>query len=250
MRVRDGPAAVRGDALRQKPLGADAREGGGGGAPSQKTCRSPSIPIPSRKEESWPSASVSLSYRSLLVLPATALAATVKVRVEGKTKTLFAPTEVTVTAANAQDALEQASLAGEFYYHVTVTGFGPYVDQVGRYGGTASSGWVFKVERRLAARRRRQGRAEGRRSRALVLRRRSGRPAARRRSPSRPRRRGATSRRPSTTTGRRRPSAGSSSTSARSARSRATGERRRLPRAAHRACSCARPRPARSARTR
>jgi hypothetical protein len=81
----------------------------------------------------------------LLVLPASALAATVKVRVEGKTQTLFAPTELTVTAATAQDALEQASLAGEFYYHVTVTGFGPYVDQVGRFGGTADSGWVFKV---------------------------------------------------------------------------------------------------------
>ena len=81
----------------------------------------------------------------LFVLPASALAATVKVRVEGQTQTLFAPTEATVTAASAQDALEQASLAGEFYYHVTVTGFGPYIDQVGRYGGTASSGWVFKV---------------------------------------------------------------------------------------------------------
>jgi hypothetical protein len=81
----------------------------------------------------------------LFVLPASAFAATVKVRVEGQTQTLFAPTEATVTAASAQDALEQASLAGEFYYHVTVTGFGPYVDQVGRYGGTSSSGWVFKV---------------------------------------------------------------------------------------------------------
>ncbi len=79
------------------------------------------------------------------VLPASALAASVKVRVEGQTQTLFAPTEATVTAASAQDALERASLAGEFYYHVTVTGFGPYVDQVGRYGGTSSSGWVFKV---------------------------------------------------------------------------------------------------------
>ena len=71
-----------------------------------------------------------------LVLPATALAATVQVRVEGKTQTLFAPTQVTVTATNALDALEQASLLGEFYYHVTVTGFGPYVDQVGRYAGS------------------------------------------------------------------------------------------------------------------
>jgi Domain of unknown function (DUF4430) len=82
----------------------------------------------------------------LFVLPAVATAATVKVRVEGKTRTLFGPTEVTVTATNALDALEQASLAGEFYYHVTNTSFGPYVDQVGLYGGASSSGWVFKVD--------------------------------------------------------------------------------------------------------
>jgi len=82
----------------------------------------------------------------LFVLPATAYAATVKVRVEGKTKTLFGPTEVTVTASTALDALEQASLLGELYYHVSTTSFGPYVDQVGRYGGSGSSGWVFKVD--------------------------------------------------------------------------------------------------------
>ena len=82
----------------------------------------------------------------LVVLPQAAAAATVKVRIEGKTQTLFAPSEVTVTASNALDALEQASLLGEFYYHLTQTSFGPYVDQVGRYGGTASSGWVFKVD--------------------------------------------------------------------------------------------------------
>jgi len=75
-----------------------------------------------------------------------ATAATVKVRVEGKIRTIFGPSEVTVTANNAMDALEQASLAGEFYYHVTTTSFGPYVDQVGRYGAAASSGWVFKVD--------------------------------------------------------------------------------------------------------
>ena len=80
-----------------------------------------------------------------LVLPTTALAATVHVRVEGKTRTLFAPTEVTVNASNALDAIEQASLLGEVYYHLTVGSFGTYVDQVGLYGGTATSGWVFKV---------------------------------------------------------------------------------------------------------
>jgi hypothetical protein len=82
----------------------------------------------------------------LFVVPATAYAATVKVRVEGKTKTLFGPTEVTVTATTALGALEQASLLGELYYHVSTTSFGPYVDQVGRYGGSGSSGWVFKVD--------------------------------------------------------------------------------------------------------
>jgi hypothetical protein len=82
----------------------------------------------------------------LLILPATALAATVHVRIEGKTKNLFAPQEATVTAVNALDALQQSSLAGEFYYHITQSSFGNYVDQVGRYGGSASSGWVFKVD--------------------------------------------------------------------------------------------------------
>ena len=81
-----------------------------------------------------------------LVVPAVASAATVKVRVEGKTRTLFGPTEVTVTASNALEALEQASLLGELYYHVTSSSFGNYVDQVGLYGGSASSGWVFKVD--------------------------------------------------------------------------------------------------------
>ena len=123
---------------------AQAWEGGGGGAPSQKTCRSPHTdPL---AEGGIVAKRLVLLLVVLVVLPQAAVAATVKVRVEGKTQTLFAPTEVTVTASNALDALEQASLLGEFYYHVTQTGFGPYIDQVGRYGGSASSGWVFKVD--------------------------------------------------------------------------------------------------------
>ena len=68
---------------------------------------------------------VTLLVAVALVLPATALAATVSVRVEGKTKNLYAPTEVAVTASNALDALEQASILGELDYHVIVTGTGP-----------------------------------------------------------------------------------------------------------------------------
>ncbi len=92
-------------------------------------------------------------YRRSLALPAAlavmfvlvpaALAARVHVRVEGKTQTIFGTTEPTLNVkVTALDALEAASLAGEFFYHVTVTG---YVDQIGRYPADASSGWVFKV---------------------------------------------------------------------------------------------------------
>jgi hypothetical protein len=34
---------------------------------------------------------------------------------------------------------------GEFYYHVTPTSFGPYIDQVGRYPAVGQTGWVFKL---------------------------------------------------------------------------------------------------------
>jgi hypothetical protein len=81
-----------------------------------------------------------------LVLVPSAFAARVHVRVEGKTQTIFGTTEPTLNVtATALDALESASLAGEFYYHVAQTAFGPYVDQIGRYPAGASSGWVFKV---------------------------------------------------------------------------------------------------------
>ena len=83
---------------------------------------------------------------AVLVLAPAVLAARVHVRVEGKTQTIFGSTEPTLNVqANALDALESASLAGEFFYHVTQSPFGPFVDQIGRYAGAASSGWVFKV---------------------------------------------------------------------------------------------------------
>jgi hypothetical protein len=90
---------------------------------------------------------------ALLIVPA-AFAVKVHVRVEGKDRTIFGATapliEVTTPRANALpenalDALESASVFGEFYYHVTSTSFGPYVDQVGRYPAVGQTGWVFKV---------------------------------------------------------------------------------------------------------
>ncbi len=75
-----------------------------------------------------------------------ALAAVVHVRVEGKTTTIFGATEPKAFGATPLEALESASRAAEFYYHITTTSFGPYVDQVGRFGGSVSTGWVFKVD--------------------------------------------------------------------------------------------------------
>jgi hypothetical protein len=89
---------------------------------------------------------VAVSAVVLLLVPAALAALRVHVRVEGKTQTIFGAAEPTLSVnLNALDALEAASVAGEFYYHVTTTGFGPYVDQIGRYPAAGSSGWVFKV---------------------------------------------------------------------------------------------------------
>ena len=88
---------------------------------------------------------VAVLLAALLVVPA-AFALSVHVRVEGKTRTIFGSTEPTLSVkANALDALDSASSAGEFYYHVASSSFGPYVDQVGRYLAAGSNGWVFKV---------------------------------------------------------------------------------------------------------
>jgi uncharacterized protein DUF4430 len=84
---------------------------------------------------------------AFLVLVPAALAVKVHVRVEGKTRTIFGATSPLVDVqANALDALEAASALGEFFYHVTQTSFGPYVDQVGRYPAVGQTGWVFKVD--------------------------------------------------------------------------------------------------------
>jgi hypothetical protein len=96
---------------------------------------------------------VAVLVAALLAAPA-AFAIQVHVRVEGKERTIFGATapliEVTTPRANALpenalDALESASVFGEFYYHVTQSSFGPYVDQIGRYAAVGQTGWVFKV---------------------------------------------------------------------------------------------------------
>jgi hypothetical protein len=86
-----------------------------------------------------------LSVLLLVVLTPTALAAGVKIRVEGKTTTIFGASQPRITADNALQALDVASTAGEFYYGMTTSSFGDYVSQIGKYAAAGTSGWAFKV---------------------------------------------------------------------------------------------------------
>ena len=90
-----------------------------------------------------------LALLAALAVASAALAANVHIRVEGKTRTIFGATEPRIVASSPLQALDTASLAGEFYYHVTTTSFGPYVDQIGRYAAGGTSGWVFKVNGKM-----------------------------------------------------------------------------------------------------
>ncbi len=127
----------------------------GEGAPSQKTSAA-GKPEPLAEGGfvfHRPFIAVAIALAALVLVP-TAFAVRVHVRVEGKTRTIFGPTapmiEVTSPQANplpenALDALATAGALGEFYYHVTTTSFGPYVDQVGLFPAVGQTGWVFKV---------------------------------------------------------------------------------------------------------
>ena len=86
-----------------------------------------------------------LSGLLAVVLAGGALAATVKVRVEGRTQTIYGATQPTLQADNALHALDVASTVGEFYYALTTGSFGDYVSQIGKYAAGGTAGWVFKV---------------------------------------------------------------------------------------------------------
>ena len=87
---------------------------------------------------------VSLVLAGVFVLPAGAVS--VSVRVEGKTQTIYGSAEPRLqVASTALDALAAAAGSGEFYFHLTVSSYGSYVDQIGLYPATGAGGWMFKV---------------------------------------------------------------------------------------------------------
>jgi hypothetical protein len=92
--------------------------------------------------------------RSLAILAATAAAlalaplaqaARVSIRVEGRVQTIFARAPRVLDAGSPLEALQLAARDGEFYVHVQESSFGPFVDQIGFYAASGSSGWVYKV---------------------------------------------------------------------------------------------------------
>ena len=93
-----------------------------------------------------------LSVLLAVILTPTALAANVKIRVEGKTTTIFGAAQPRVAADNALQALDVASTAGEFYYGTTTSDFGDVrqPDRQVRRGRLGRLG--VQGERRLAAR--------------------------------------------------------------------------------------------------
>ena len=80
-----------------------------------------------------------------MVVVSLASAALIRIRVEGKTLTIFGPNNPTAVASTPLQALQVAAQAGEFYAHVTASSFGNYVDQIGFYPGAGDSGWAYKV---------------------------------------------------------------------------------------------------------
>ena len=97
---------------------------------------------------------LAVGLAALLLVPA-ALAVRVHVRVEGKTRTIFGrPSRRSTVKANALDALDSASLAGEFYYHVTTTLVRPVRRPDRPLRGRRLDRLGLQGERRLAAGRR------------------------------------------------------------------------------------------------
>ena len=117
MRIRDGPAAVRGVARPPKRHWRTGRPAAGKavgeGAPSQKTCRLLHLePLVEGGFVARRLIVLVTVFGLVLTLAATALGASVTVRVEGKTQSIFGSVPVKVDAPNALVALDVASTLG------------------------------------------------------------------------------------------------------------------------------------------
>ena len=145
MQVRDGPAAVRGDARRGNATG---REAGKAAKGEPRVRRPAALPDsnPSRKEDScFADSSLSRCF-SWWRSPPAALAANVKIRVEGKTTTIFGAAQPTADRRQrAPGARRRQHGRRVLLRHddVELRRLRQPDRQVPGVG--AASGWVFKV---------------------------------------------------------------------------------------------------------
>ena len=173
MRVRDGPAAVRGDAPAPNATGRRAGKAAREGAPSQKTCRSPRNPNPSRKEDSCHGVSLHprrRSWRRSLVVPAARGPARARPRRGQDADDLRRDR---AAAVGQGERARRARLGQRGAASSTTTSRPRRSARTStRSAATrppARAGWVFKVNGVSPPVGADAGRAEGRRPRALVL---------------------------------------------------------------------------------
>ena len=165
MQVRDGPAAVRGDARRGNATGRTGREGREGGAPSQKTCRAPRSRTPrgrriraSQTQHSLgasrrrPDADRARGERQASGSKARPPRSSARRSRASRPTTRSRPSTWPARPESSTTARRRPTSA-------------TYVSQIGKYAAGRLGRLGVQGERRLAARRRRQGDAEGRRRR-------------------------------------------------------------------------------------
>ena len=142
MQVRDGPAAVRGDARRGNATG---REAGKAAEGEPRVRRPAALPDsnPSRKEDSC-----FADPRSLVRSCGAGAGCARRQRQDPRRRQDDDDLRRRAAARDRRQrppGARRRQPAGEFYYGMTTSSFGDYVSQIGRYPAAGSTGWVFKV---------------------------------------------------------------------------------------------------------
>ena len=145
MQVRDGPAAVRGDARRGNATGRTGREGREGGAPSQKTCRAPN-PEPLAEGGFVLRRLIALSVLLAVVLDAGRARGQRQDpgRRQDDRRSSAPRSRASRPTTRSRRSTPPASPASSTTA-LTTASFGDYVSQIGKYPAAGSAGWVFKV---------------------------------------------------------------------------------------------------------
>ena len=144
MQIRDGPAAVRGVALRHEATERELGKAAEGEPRVRRPAGRPPYRSPrGRRNRGQTATRASSPSRWSCRRPRSQRPSTFASKAR-RARSSPRPRSPSPPGTRSTRSSRRRSL-GELYYHLTQSSFGNYVDQVGRYGGTADSGWVFKV---------------------------------------------------------------------------------------------------------